>query len=50
MKLDPKATLQGMVQATVQKAVGEVKMDVEGEVTLTDVKPAMSFFMTTLKI
>jgi hypothetical protein len=37
-KLDPKAALQGMVQAAVQKAVGEVKMDVDA--TPTDVRPS----------
>jgi hypothetical protein len=36
--IDPKAALQGMVQAAVQKAVGEVKMDVDA--TPTDVRPS----------
>jgi hypothetical protein len=40
-KLDPKAALQGMVQAAVHKAVGEVKMDVDA--TPTDVRPSISF-------
>jgi len=40
-KLDPKAAIQGMVQAAVQKAVGEVKMDVDA--TPTDVRPSISF-------
>ena len=40
-KLDPKAALQGMVQAAVQKAVGEVKMDVDA--TPTEVRPSISF-------
>ena len=40
-KLDPKAALQGMVQAVVQKAVGEDKMDVDA--TPTDVRPSISF-------
>ena len=39
--IDPKAALQGMVQAAVQKAVGEVKMDVDA--TPTDVRPSISF-------
>ena len=39
----PVTTLQGMVQATVQKAVGEVKMESDGDAIPTDDKPAMYF-------